>query len=167
MIAAVLLSLVDSVASFAAIFVFDWLEDLECTGRDIDRALVSLISALGILVGFGWEQSFERAATRLASLTAHPISVKLFLAFVVALIVIPAWQKYILTTAAKAEAIFLRCPTKTRSEKFDEDLARELAVTNEPAEFVQQVVRSASQQFRKTFHPLPQEDNMGASMTWV
>merc|ERR1712048_544792 len=113
----------------AAIFAFDLLEDLESTGREVDRALVSIIVALGTLVGFSWEQSFEGAATQLASLTANAARGKLGLAFVVALIVVPAWHKYILKTTLEIEARYLQNPEKSRSKQFDTGLADELSIT--------------------------------------
>jgi hypothetical protein len=161
MTSAVLLALLLSAASFATIFAFDWLEDLESTGREFDRALVSIISALGILVGFSWEQSFEGALMRLASLTEHPSFSEFALAFVVALIVVPAWRKYILTTCAKAEAVFLNSPGKFRSRIFDEELAEELKGCS-PAEALHQILRKSSEELCGKHVYLNQDDDLGA-----
>eukprot|EP00928_Gymnodinium_smaydae_P095339 TRINITY_DN8185_c0_g2_i2.p1 TRINITY_DN8185_c0_g2~~TRINITY_DN8185_c0_g2_i2.p1 ORF type:complete len:604 (-),score=32.29 TRINITY_DN8185_c0_g2_i2:203-1978(-) len=105
MSARVPLALAVSAGSFGFIFVLDYLEDLDATGEDVDRAIASIICALGFLVGFSWEQSFEGAASCLSSLDPEGSEwTKLFQACIVGLIVIPAWRRYILKACHEHEA---------------------------------------------------------------
>jgi uncharacterized membrane protein YidH (DUF202 family) len=115
MMARVLLALVVSAGAFALILVLDKIEDLDFTEEDADRALVSIINAMGILVGCSWEQSFEGAVATLASLTLYPSSMQLCLACAVALVVVPAWRRYIITKCEKAKYDYQRHDGKRRS----------------------------------------------------
>merc|ERR1712012_1103938 len=50
-----------SLVSFMIITVLDKLGDGDLTSDAVENALRQMILALGILVGFGWEQSFDQA----------------------------------------------------------------------------------------------------------
>eukprot|EP00747_Dinoflagellata_sp_TGD_P149340 gnl/TRDRNA2_/TRDRNA2_177001_c3_seq8.p1 gnl/TRDRNA2_/TRDRNA2_177001_c3~~gnl/TRDRNA2_/TRDRNA2_177001_c3_seq8.p1 ORF type:complete len:491 (-),score=128.34 gnl/TRDRNA2_/TRDRNA2_177001_c3_seq8:108-1502(-) len=94
----VLLALAISTVAFSLIFVLDKISDSGIAGNQADTVIFSIISALGILVGFSWEQSFDGGVETIAALTPSPILAELGLAVVVALIVIAPWQLYILQT---------------------------------------------------------------------
>jgi hypothetical protein len=111
----VLLALIVSAGAFALILVLDKIEDLDSTGENADRALVSVIGAMGILVGFSWEQTFGGAVSVLASLTRYPDTAQLCLAGAVALIVVPAWRAYIITKCEQAHFDYQRQLGKRRS----------------------------------------------------
>lgn len=99
----VVLALTVSFLCFALIFFLDKIEDLDCTGASVDRAIEHIIFAIGILVGFSWEQGFETSVEVMAELTPRPIELKAVLAGVVAVTVIPAWSMYILKTVIELE----------------------------------------------------------------
>eukprot|EP00747_Dinoflagellata_sp_TGD_P149324 gnl/TRDRNA2_/TRDRNA2_177001_c3_seq17.p1 gnl/TRDRNA2_/TRDRNA2_177001_c3~~gnl/TRDRNA2_/TRDRNA2_177001_c3_seq17.p1 ORF type:complete len:315 (-),score=80.15 gnl/TRDRNA2_/TRDRNA2_177001_c3_seq17:294-1100(-) len=94
----VLLALAISTVAFGVIFILDKISDSGIAGNQADTIIFSIISALGILVGFSWEQSFDGGVETIAALTPSPIMAELGLAVVVALIVIAPWQLYILQT---------------------------------------------------------------------
>eukprot|EP00928_Gymnodinium_smaydae_P029437 TRINITY_DN22176_c0_g1_i1.p1 TRINITY_DN22176_c0_g1~~TRINITY_DN22176_c0_g1_i1.p1 ORF type:complete len:562 (-),score=112.76 TRINITY_DN22176_c0_g1_i1:121-1806(-) len=97
----VILALTISMGAFIVIFFLDKLQDLESTGDKADRAIGIVISSLAILVGFSWEQSFDAGVEVIAELSsslgsmAH-VSVKLCIAILVAVVMIPAWRNFIL-----------------------------------------------------------------------
>lgn len=98
----VVLAMVVSFGSFVLIFLLDFLADRQAKGFDFEVALRILIDAIGILVGFSWERSFDKATHALASNYAGQLELKhprLFQAilggFLVSLVV-PAWRIYIL-----------------------------------------------------------------------
>mmetsp|Transcript_69913 Transcript_69913/g.158679 ORF Transcript_69913/g.158679 Transcript_69913/m.158679 type:complete len:530 (-) Transcript_69913:95-1684(-) len=117
MAARVGLSLAVSAGAIALIFVLDALEDLDSTGRDVDRAIVSIINAMGILVGFCWEQSFEGAVGVFAALTDRPHCIELGLGILIAVVVIPAWRNYIITSVTRAEVTYLRNEQRMRTRQ--------------------------------------------------
>jgi hypothetical protein len=134
----VLLALAVSAGAFGLILVLDKIEDLDSTGEDADRALVSVIGAMGILVGFSWEQSFGGAVEVFASLTDSPVAVQLAFAGTVALIVVPAWRAYIITKCEKAEFEYQRQLGKRRSRTIHTGDIKELtsAVHSLPQELL-------------------------------
>lgn len=127
----VLLALVVSAGAFALILVLDKIEDLDSTGEDADRALVSVIGAMGILVGFSWEQSFGGAVEVFASLTDTPVTAQVVFAGTVALIVVPAWRAYIITKCEKAEFEYQRQPGKRRSRTMHTGDIKDLTAVRE------------------------------------
>merc|ERR1719443_1470137 len=52
-------AVVVSVVCFAMIFVLDWFADQEWTPDEVDECIIKTIGAIGILIGFSWEQSFD------------------------------------------------------------------------------------------------------------
>merc|ERR1719329_898772 len=81
----------------------DKLADAEFTGPATDRAIRSLMAAMGILIGFSWEQCFDTSVDALAEKSnaehitgANQHSTKLFLSVFCAMILVPAWKRYIL-----------------------------------------------------------------------
>lgn len=95
-----LLTLVEAVVvsaiCFSFIFVLDKLADAEWTSERVDDCIRAVISAIGILVGFSWEQTFDASVAALASQTDSPTIMKLVLAIACAVIVVPAWKNYML-----------------------------------------------------------------------
>merc|ERR1712066_208316 len=86
----------------------------------------SIINALGILVGFAWEQAFEGAAGCISSLAPDPVWTKLGQALLVGIIVIPAWRKYILRACKLQEVHYQRDTAKRRSKRLSTHVEREL-----------------------------------------
>lgn len=102
---AVCLALLLSACAFAFIFILDKLMDGQFFGEEAesaDDAVEKMITALGILIGFSWEQCFDTAVTVIAEGKAEhyvsPAITKLFLSVLLVLIVFPAWRWYILPT---------------------------------------------------------------------
>ncbi|CAE7273216.1 unnamed protein product [Symbiodinium microadriaticum] len=91
-----------SVASFLMIFVLDKVEDNHLFGQDsevAEGATEKMISGLGILIGFSWEQSFDTAVDVVAEGLREdcpPLISKMIMSVILVLIVFPAWRIYIL-----------------------------------------------------------------------
>lgn len=97
----VVLALVVSFIAFALIYVLDKVQDLEATGDVADRCTRSIMGALAILIGFSWEQSFDKGFEVIAELTAEsgfwlPLLLKLIFVVVVVTSLVPAWRTHIL-----------------------------------------------------------------------
>lgn len=104
----ILLALVMSILAFMAIWVLDFIDDRmhiddgkmildHKTMRRIQKTIHVVIAALGILVGFSWERCFDRALEGVTSTMSYPVSCKIILSAVVAIILIPAWRRHVLT----------------------------------------------------------------------
>lgn len=104
----VYLALFLSFVSFLIIRGLDKIEDSGVLGKQSAKAIEEIIDALGILIGFSWEQSFDQAVDSISeTLKADlkmptPISRLLMSAALVA-IVFPAWKNYILPQELKLE----------------------------------------------------------------
>ncbi|CAJ1371092.1 unnamed protein product [Effrenium voratum] len=90
-----------SLLAFFAIWVLDKLADLDATGDEVDHAIIQVIGGFSILVGFAWEQCFDRAIEVIAADQQRynlvpPMITKLVLAAACICIIIPAWRKWIL-----------------------------------------------------------------------
>mmetsp|Transcript_20401 Transcript_20401/g.62009 ORF Transcript_20401/g.62009 Transcript_20401/m.62009 type:complete len:510 (+) Transcript_20401:195-1724(+) len=97
----IILALVLSLCSLAAIGGLDTLADAaRARGTRDDAQVTALIfsgiEALSLTVGFSWEHSFDGGVAAVASLTRTPHLTKFALAIVVALVIVPAWRKFIL-----------------------------------------------------------------------
>lgn len=101
----VALALLVSFTSFILIFFLDCLADSDATDDTVDEAIKQIIEGLGILVGFSWEQSFDQAVGSIVSTVNYfpPAVSKLIMAFVLCIIVIPAWRWYVLPTVQRME----------------------------------------------------------------
>jgi len=90
--------------SFLFIFVLDKVEDNHLFGEDseiAEGATEKMITGLGILIGFSWEQSFDTAVDVVAEglhRFAPPTFSKMIMSICLVLIVFPAWRIYILPT---------------------------------------------------------------------
>lgn len=106
----VVLSLFLSAFAFACIFFLNCVQDhyvIEQERELADAALTKMINALGVLVGFSWQQSFQTALTVAATSVEAtcPRSVaKLLLSILLVAIVFPAWRMYILRTDREHDA---------------------------------------------------------------
>jgi len=95
----VLMALVVSFGSFILIFGLDYLHDLPLTDSLAEAAIRKVIKAMGILIGFSWEESFHASVAAFAELTSSLFQrtmVQFFLGLALAMIVVPAWRLYIL-----------------------------------------------------------------------
>ena len=63
---AVTLALLLSALCFGGILPLDWLADQSWTDEHCDTAIRSIMSAMGILIGFGWEQCFDASVDQIA-----------------------------------------------------------------------------------------------------
>lgn len=102
----VLLAVVMSCISFACIWVLDEVEDrmyLKANGargmrmrRRVQKAIHIIITSLSILVGFSWERCFDGAIEAVTSRLKHDVICKFIVIFIVAVVLIPVWQRHIL-----------------------------------------------------------------------
>jgi len=99
MLLAVVLTLVISFISFSSIRVLDLIADMDCTGQKTDKAIIQIIKAIGILVGFGWEQCFDEAVESISAVMPQPHVAKMFLALFCVAVIVPAWKWYLLPMA--------------------------------------------------------------------
>eukprot|EP00405_Crypthecodinium_cohnii_P014542 CAMPEP_0206444642 /NCGR_PEP_ID=MMETSP0324_2-20121206/15028_1 /ASSEMBLY_ACC=CAM_ASM_000836 /TAXON_ID=2866 /ORGANISM="Crypthecodinium cohnii, Strain Seligo" /LENGTH=548 /DNA_ID=CAMNT_0053912693 /DNA_START=189 /DNA_END=1835 /DNA_ORIENTATION=+ len=123
----VVLALMVTGTAMSLIFVVDKIADLESTGESVDNALRAVVQALGILIGFGWEKSFDTAVAEVSEWTrVIPESVtKLVLALLIVLLVVPAWRLYILPTIVLYEKMEEE-EEREEKEEFDEARTRAL-----------------------------------------
>lgn len=93
-----------STVSFMVINFLDKLADASWTGDQTDAAIERIIEALGILVGFSWEQAFDGGAEDLSVICpGNTVLVKLALACVVGAMVVTPWRRHILQTVMRLE----------------------------------------------------------------
>jgi len=99
-IASVGLAVAITIFSYVMIFILDKVADLpdEWTDAECDRSIREFIKALGILIGFAWEKSFDAAVVSVAARVSSlpPPITELILAFCICLCVIPALRYHIL-----------------------------------------------------------------------
>ena len=78
---------------------------LAMTPVPITAAIEAFIVGNGVLIGFSWEQTFERSVSTIASTFAQ-VSVpllKLFLAAILMLMVLPAWRIWVVRRALECK----------------------------------------------------------------
>lgn len=100
------MTLIVTLFAFGVIVVLDKIAAWEGTDEHLDTSLRALIGALGILIGFSWERSFDAAVSGISegqTKFVSPPFTKLILAFLLAGMVIPAWKWYILKSVKKLE----------------------------------------------------------------
>lgn len=103
----VILATMVTFLSFFSIYVLDKLADMDCTGEITDKAIYRVIESFGILTGFSWEQAFDGGTEAIAWFTRaylEPAFTETILAMIVALIVLPAWRRYILSKVISLQA---------------------------------------------------------------
>jgi len=104
-----ILALALSFYAFVLIFALDKLADADFTDGDADAFIYTFMGGLGILIGFAWEQAFDRSLETVVEFMEEdthawpePI-LKALLAFCVVILVMPAWRWWILRTALLAQ----------------------------------------------------------------
>ncbi|CAE7921576.1 unnamed protein product, partial [Symbiodinium sp. KB8] len=110
----VVLALTVSFGSFVLVYFLDWLQDLDSTDESADRAIGEVINAIGVCVGFAWEQAFDAGVNTIGSLTEHlgqyyPIWARLFVAAAVAMVMIPAWRLYLIKKSLEKHQKCTKC----------------------------------------------------------
>eukprot|EP00933_Yihiella_yeosuensis_P036245 TRINITY_DN29996_c0_g1_i2.p1 TRINITY_DN29996_c0_g1~~TRINITY_DN29996_c0_g1_i2.p1 ORF type:complete len:1305 (-),score=357.71 TRINITY_DN29996_c0_g1_i2:106-3987(-) len=107
---AVLCALAVTGLGLGLIMLLDHAADYKVANKELDKvidnSIRALITALGILIGFSWERSFDSAVGGLAKDVSgvSPPVMKLLLAILLAGMVIPAWKWYILSAVKQHEA---------------------------------------------------------------
>jgi len=89
---AVFITLVSMVATIGLDEISNW----EYTTKYTDQVIELVIEAIGILIGFAWEQIFDASVAAVASRTESPSLMKFGLAICVAILVLPAWRRFML-----------------------------------------------------------------------
>merc|ERR1712083_97268 len=73
--------------------------------EDTEKALRVVIDGFAYLVGLAWEQAFDKAdeviVEEVSWMRRHPVFFQSLISFAVALLLIPAWMKYIVPMAAQ------------------------------------------------------------------
>lgn len=102
MIKQVSLALCVTCVAMCMIFGLDLIEGIDFASYDVsvDQAIRAVVNAIGILIGFAWEKTFDVGVNEIAksgSLLPAPLT-KLVLAVCLASMVVPAWYRHILPT---------------------------------------------------------------------
>jgi len=85
-----------SFAGFLAILILDNIADSDTTAPATDRAIRKLIGAIGVLVGFAWEQSFDAEMVPIKLVLNMGVWGQLLVTGVLILVVAPAWVMFII-----------------------------------------------------------------------
>jgi hypothetical protein len=96
----VVIALILSGMAMSVVFVLDKVDDAHQGVEDSQvgaQAIQTIIGALGVLVGFSWEHSFDGGVEAIASQTDYEGPMQLFFAFLVVAFIVPAWRRHILT----------------------------------------------------------------------
>lgn len=96
----VVIALILSGMAMSVVFVLDKVDDMHQGVEDSQvgaQAIQTIIGALGVLVGFSWEHSFDGGVEAIASQTDYEEPMQLFFAFLVVAFIVPAWRRHILT----------------------------------------------------------------------
>mmetsp|Transcript_13229 Transcript_13229/g.29402 ORF Transcript_13229/g.29402 Transcript_13229/m.29402 type:complete len:619 (+) Transcript_13229:71-1927(+) len=95
-ILAVALAITTSIVAFGNIFVLDWFADRSWTADNVDRIIRQVIGAIGVQIGFAWEQCFDTALAAVSSRAVNPSNAKFCISLFCCFLMIPAWKKHIL-----------------------------------------------------------------------
>eukprot|EP00747_Dinoflagellata_sp_TGD_P120063 gnl/TRDRNA2_/TRDRNA2_173158_c0_seq3.p1 gnl/TRDRNA2_/TRDRNA2_173158_c0~~gnl/TRDRNA2_/TRDRNA2_173158_c0_seq3.p1 ORF type:complete len:374 (-),score=72.03 gnl/TRDRNA2_/TRDRNA2_173158_c0_seq3:591-1565(-) len=90
-----------SAFSFAIIFALDKVADRQSekatsANKSDKKAIIKIITSLGLLIGFSWEQCFDAAIDSMTEMFMHPHIAGLVISACLCAIVIPAYWMYIL-----------------------------------------------------------------------
>jgi len=100
MLLQVSLAMFFSMTCFTCIRGLDMIADWHL-GMEVDHTIVQIISAVGILIGFSWEQCFDVALDSLSRVFPSRQIAKMGLAVFCAGILVPAWRWWILPMVLK------------------------------------------------------------------
>lgn len=117
--------------ALALIFVLDKVEDMEATGQAVDSACRAVIKAISVLIGFSWEKAFDTAVadfTEAVTFFPHPLT-KLFLAVLLAALVVPAWRMHILPCVLAFE----EAEEEQEADEEEPEVQKELTVEAHPS----------------------------------
>jgi hypothetical protein len=92
-----------SFLAFAVILLLHEIQELVGADNHAKEVYYQLIMSLALLVGFSWEQCFDRAVEVVAMVSGHEELTTVLLAFVVAIIVTTPWRRYILSYVVELE----------------------------------------------------------------
>jgi len=169
----VVVAIVSTYFAFLLIYGMDGVADFfrKARNKAANQAVVAIIASLGILVGFSWERSFDQAIEDIAfragrhfadikpgehcpeSCEENVVNIKILLAILVTVIVLPA--KYMHIGAIVLEADRVR----------KEDLQRQLAEGNVPtdARYVEMQAHNSARDPAVTFRTDSGDDPQKAS----
>eukprot|EP00927_Polykrikos_kofoidii_P083622 TRINITY_DN8614_c0_g3_i1.p1 TRINITY_DN8614_c0_g3~~TRINITY_DN8614_c0_g3_i1.p1 ORF type:complete len:238 (-),score=45.90 TRINITY_DN8614_c0_g3_i1:75-710(-) len=86
-----------SLISFLVIWLLDKIADADMSPPIVDKVIRKVIGAVGILIGFSWEQCFDEALESIAEVCGgYEHVIKFGLSVLCVAILIPAWKWYIL-----------------------------------------------------------------------
>merc|ERR1712217_819527 len=83
----------------------DKIDDTIGDSKASSDALRTMITALGVLVGFSWEHCFDFGGTAIASETQNGPLAKLAIAIITMVFIVPAWRNHILFKAMLLQKI--------------------------------------------------------------
>jgi hypothetical protein len=89
---AVVITLLGMVMTIGLDVISNW----DYTTKYTDEVIELIVEAIGILIGFAWEQIFDASVAAIASRTSNPTEMKFGLAICVSILVIPAWRRFML-----------------------------------------------------------------------
>lgn len=118
-ISRVVLALLVSFGSFVMIYFLDKLSDLESTDADADHAIEEVIHAIGVSVGFAWEQAFDAGVETIGERTEtlgkwYPVWARLGFALMISAVMIPAWRLYLIKRSLEKH---VQCKEKNKKVK--------------------------------------------------
>merc|ERR1711920_101954 len=101
MMVQVVIALFVTAISILSIFILDKLADLDCTKKETDKMLREAVKSLAILIGFGWEKTFDMGVIQITTYKKSetplpPCISQLIMGICICALVIPAWRIYIL-----------------------------------------------------------------------
>jgi len=105
-ILSIVTALILSFGAILALFVLDKLADSDMTDEYVDKAIAQTITAIGILIGFAWDQCFLESAAVVASRSINPHVCRIVLALMSAGLVTPAWKWYLIPVAHQKGCLF-------------------------------------------------------------
>lgn len=105
-ILSIVTALILSFGAILALFVLDKLADSDMTDEYVDKAIAQTITAIGILIGFAWDQCFLESAAVVASRSINPHVCRIVLALMSAALVTPAWKWYLIPMAHQKGCLF-------------------------------------------------------------
>merc|ERR1740117_791573 len=97
----ILTAILLSYVVFILIRILDKAADGHLLGNIGERAVRRVISAFGVLIGFGWEKSFDMSVDAVASYSAScdmvpALPAKIGLGVLALCLIMPAWRMYII-----------------------------------------------------------------------